>query len=70
MAKFEIIEAGLGIEADRLIGSDALAQVLRLAKICHSARDAALLEIAEADVAEQDRQDEEARSEDFAGYVA
>lgn len=36
-----------GIDADKLIGSDALARVLRMAKVCADAREAELRRMAE-----------------------
>ena len=48
--QYSAIESALAdlddVPADRLIGSDALAQVLRLAKVCAEARNAALLDMA------------------------
>lgn len=50
------------VPADRLIGSDALARVLRSAAICAAARYAELLEMAAADEARFIAEGEEARS--------
>lgn len=52
-----------GIDADKLIGSDALAAVLRLAKVCHEAREDVLSEMADEEAAKQRRDAEDMRAD-------
>lgn len=55
-----------GIAADRLIGSDALVRVLRLAKACADARDAALRDMAHDAAESEVRAMEYDRGDDMA----
>lgn len=73
-AQYSEIESALadlhGIDADRLIGSDALVRVLRLAKVCAEAREAELRRMAEDAAESEARAHEYDRGEALAEAIA